>query len=373
MRQGALFTPSPLKTVLPSLTKSEITALPYPPDVLPGPRDVSTPYGSMRVYESGPKDGVRVLLVHGVSTPAVALGDLAHELVERGYRVMLYDLFGRGYSDAPNLTYDSRLFTTQILLVLASSQVSWNNFHIVGYSLGGGLVVSFARYFPHLVSSVTVLASGGLIRPYHVSWQSWLLYRSGLLPGCLARWLVRRRIRPKDDEKSRSRPQQHARAGIEAAEAQKYDPDGNCDATGGVEFDSAGISRHRPGVTVSSIIRWQVDNHKGFIPAFISSMRDAPIYAPQGDWNALAEILRERREKGPRGVKDPQSGLRAGKILMVIGEDDPIVVKDETIEDATQVLGHDGVEIVVLPQGHELPITNSIGVADAMEDFWRRN
>ena len=64
--------------------------LPYPPDALPGARDVDTPYGSVRVYEWGPETGERVLLVHGISTPSVALGDLAHELASKGYRVMLF-------------------------------------------------------------------------------------------------------------------------------------------------------------------------------------------------------------------------------------------------------------------------------------------
>ncbi|KAI1759199.1 alpha/beta-hydrolase [Hypoxylon sp. FL1150] len=364
MRYKVILTPSPRKTILPTLSTQEIAALPYPSDFLPGRRDVATPYGSIRVYESGPEDGEKVLLVHGISTPAIALGDLAIELIERGYRVMLFDLFGRGYSDAPaDLVYDARLFVTQILLVLASSRIPWTSFHLVGYSLGGGLVVSFTRYFPHLVSSAILLATGGLIRSYHVSWQSWLLYRSGLLPDSLVEWLVRRRIRPKDDD--RQSEAQPVRADIASAEIKNHD------ATAGEEFDSAGISRFRPGVTVSSVVRWQIDNHRGFIPAFISTMRNAPIYAPQGDWKALAKILQERRKKGPREADTPP-GLRAGKILMVLGEDDPIVIKDEAIKDAREVLGYDGVEFTVLPQGHELPITNSDGVANAMEIFWRQ-
>lgn len=65
---------------------------PLPNDVLPGARDVATPYGSIRVYEWGPEDGPKVLLVHGITTPCVALGGVAHALVDRGCRVMLFDL-----------------------------------------------------------------------------------------------------------------------------------------------------------------------------------------------------------------------------------------------------------------------------------------
>lgn len=84
--------PSPLKAVQ-SAALSKDGELPLLPlDVLPGARDVSTPYGSIRVYEWGPEDGHKVLLVHGISTPSVSLGGLAHSLVDRGCRVMLYDL-----------------------------------------------------------------------------------------------------------------------------------------------------------------------------------------------------------------------------------------------------------------------------------------
>lgn len=81
---------SPLRAVSEHASGPPPADLPYPPDALPGARDVATPYGSVRVYEWGPEAGEGVLLVHGISTPSVALGDLAHELVDRGYRVMLF-------------------------------------------------------------------------------------------------------------------------------------------------------------------------------------------------------------------------------------------------------------------------------------------
>lgn len=82
--------PSPRKTVLPDLAPEDIDVLPYPPDALPGARDVKSPYGSIRVYEWGPEDGECVLLIHGISTPSIALSDLAYRLVRKGCRVMLF-------------------------------------------------------------------------------------------------------------------------------------------------------------------------------------------------------------------------------------------------------------------------------------------
>lgn len=82
--------PSPRETILPQLSKEDIKNLPYPPDALPGARDIDSPYGRIRLYEWGPEGGPRVLLIHGISTPSIALGRLAHKLVENGCRVMLF-------------------------------------------------------------------------------------------------------------------------------------------------------------------------------------------------------------------------------------------------------------------------------------------
>lgn len=84
---------SPLKEVqsLDSIETKKSSE--FPLDILPGARDVPTPYGSIRVYEWGPEDGQKVLLVHGISTPCLSLGGLAHALVDRGCRVMLFDLY----------------------------------------------------------------------------------------------------------------------------------------------------------------------------------------------------------------------------------------------------------------------------------------
>lgn len=81
---------SPRGTVLPQLSIEEASRLPYPPDALPGARDVDSPHGTTRVYEWGPEAGPKVLLIHGISTPSIALTDLAYRLVDKGCRVMLF-------------------------------------------------------------------------------------------------------------------------------------------------------------------------------------------------------------------------------------------------------------------------------------------
>ncbi|KAI1259297.1 alpha/beta-hydrolase [Xylariaceae sp. FL1019] len=367
-----LFTQSPRKPAVAEYSKKGIQSIPYPPDALPGGRDVETPYGSIHVYEWGPEDGERVLFVHGISTPVIALGDLGREMVAKGYRVMMFDLFGRGYSDAPNdLPYDSRLYVTQLLLVLASSELPWcSGFNLVGYSLGGGLSVAFTRYFPHLVHSLVLIAPCGLIRTHHVGWRSWLFYNSGLLPEFLVKRLVKRRIRPEvDSAYAEPEPGAGATDIIVAESGGKLPVKGDGDANGGASFNSAAIAKSRPHVTVSSVVAWQVDSHAGFVDAFMSTIRQAPIYAPQEDWTKLATILEGRRTTSS-GTQNLH-GLESGKILIVLGEDDGVIVRDETVQDAVAVLGSDGVEFAVLVGGHELPITNSEGVAEVIDTFMR--
>lgn len=167
--------PSPLRTHSPS----DLKDLAYPANFLPNPRDVHTPHGIIRAYEFGPASGRKVLLVHGISTPCIALAPLAEKLAAKGCRVLMFDLFGRGFTDAPSdLDYDDRLFITQIFYVLASSPLAWlpgtqkgedsderRGFSIIGYSLGGCLSMAFASYFPELVEDVVLLAPAGILRP----------------------------------------------------------------------------------------------------------------------------------------------------------------------------------------------------------------
>lgn len=81
---------SPLPLIQNTLTKEQQKRLPCAPDALEGARDVETPFGNIRVYEWGPEDGKKVLLIHGISTPCIALSGLGEELVQKGCRVMIF-------------------------------------------------------------------------------------------------------------------------------------------------------------------------------------------------------------------------------------------------------------------------------------------
>lgn len=64
--------------------------LPYSMDAFPGGRQFNTIYGTIQVFEWGPENGEKVLMMHGLSTPCIALGDMAKEFVKKGCRVMIF-------------------------------------------------------------------------------------------------------------------------------------------------------------------------------------------------------------------------------------------------------------------------------------------
>lgn len=92
----------------------------------------------MKTYLVGPKDGKKLLLVHGISTPAPVWKSIIPQLVQAGYRVLIFDLYGRGLSDAPILPYDIPLYVSQISFLL-TSKPDWEKFSIGGMSLGGSI------------------------------------------------------------------------------------------------------------------------------------------------------------------------------------------------------------------------------------------
>lgn len=76
-----------------TVVTAEFDKVPYPADTFPGGRDVVTPYGTMRAYEWGPEEGDKVVIMHGIGTPCIAMGDMAREFVSKGNRVMVFGKF----------------------------------------------------------------------------------------------------------------------------------------------------------------------------------------------------------------------------------------------------------------------------------------
>ena len=74
--------------------------------------------GWVHYHFEGLESGPAVVLVHGFSVPAYIWDPTFQALADAGYKVLSFDLYGRGYSDRPDKVYD-------IDLLIPSWKIFW--------------------------------------------------------------------------------------------------------------------------------------------------------------------------------------------------------------------------------------------------------
>jgi len=113
--------------------------------------------GYTHYHFQGPEAGPAVVLVHGFSVPTEAWGDTATFLVEQGYRVLSYDLYGRGYSERPRVIYTGALFERQLIDLLDALEIR-QPVVLAGLSMGGAVVMRTSAHHPERVRANILLA-----------------------------------------------------------------------------------------------------------------------------------------------------------------------------------------------------------------------
>jgi pimeloyl-ACP methyl ester carboxylesterase len=101
-------------------------------------------------------------------------------LTTAGYRVLRYDMYGRGYSDRPRVTYNRELYRGQLLELLDALNLQ-EPVDLVGYSLGGGIVTDFVARHPQRVGRLA------LISPVVNNFKTPLVFRIPVIGEFLAR------------------------------------------------------------------------------------------------------------------------------------------------------------------------------------------
>jgi len=123
-------------------------------------RFVATSHGVMHVRVSGPVDGPVVLLVHGGAVGGYGFENWQVPLVNAGYRVVLPDLLGYGYSERPDVPYTKDFYTSQLGELLDGLGIH-GKVNVIGASLGGTIATAFTAANPTRVSSLTMMAPSG--------------------------------------------------------------------------------------------------------------------------------------------------------------------------------------------------------------------
>ena len=101
-----------------------------------------------------------IVLVHGFSTPSFVWGGLLDNFLNAGYKVLVYDHYGRGYSERPNIQYDKELYLETLRELIVSQDIQ-ESVHLVGYSMGGPIVGLYADQYSESTKSTTLIAPAG--------------------------------------------------------------------------------------------------------------------------------------------------------------------------------------------------------------------
>lgn len=320
---------SPNEIILPrpgGVPTSSQTPIPGPTEaaftqvfgaLLPPAKFLSTAKGKVAYYEltpSSPSDQSgtpsRVLLVHGVQTPALGLLPLARALQTSfpHAHLVLFDLWGHGLSDTPIAPHDAGLFHQ--LLDALLDQLHWPSAHLVGFSFGGGTVTGYTALRPSRVESLTLIAPVGLFRLSDLSPEE-----RGLLYG--------------DNEVA----------------ARKW----VFEWLGGDEsgMPAGWKQRVEKGEIVAQALRqWQLHEHPGHVASVAAMVRDGCVFDKHAEYLEVA-----------------RTGIPS---LAVLGELDDVC-------DEKQLNEHGFANVAVVPQvGHELVRERVPEVAALIRDFWTK-
>jgi pimeloyl-ACP methyl ester carboxylesterase len=148
---------------MPSFYREPLTLDDRTRATLPG-EFIRLPGGVTHYELTGPANGPVVVLVHGLSTPLFLWDPTVPALVEAGFRVLRYDLFGRGYSDRPRVKSDVKLFRGQLLNLLNALGFS-KPVDVIGISMGGIIAVDFCDQHPDRVRKLGLIDPAGYPMP----------------------------------------------------------------------------------------------------------------------------------------------------------------------------------------------------------------
>lgn len=251
----------------------------------------------------------RVLLIHGVQTPALGLLPLARALRKEFPQThfVLFDHWGHGLSDTPIRPHDQRLFHDLIDAVLA--HLAWPSVHLIGYSFGGALSPAYVASHSTKVKSFILVAPAGLVRLSILS----------------------------------AEEQGHVRGGGDEAAAREWV---HSWLEGGklVVPDDWEERVAKGEVVAPAIKRWQLQEHAGHAASVVGIIRDGGVF---DNHHAFAEAARTNIPS-----------------LAILGETDGIVC-EQNLHD----VGITNVK-VVSRAGHGVVRDNVPEVAAAITSFW---
>ncbi|MGC1495406.1 MAG: alpha/beta hydrolase [Sulfitobacter sp.] len=130
-----------------------------------GPQEFYIDLGHGRTFcELDPEeDKPLIVCIHGWSTASYVWKGLRPKLREKGYRVLSFDLYGRGKSSSPEIKHTTELFVDQLSQLLDALNLGSQPFNVVGYSMGGAIGTSFVASRVDSVKRLLLIAPAGMV------------------------------------------------------------------------------------------------------------------------------------------------------------------------------------------------------------------
>lgn len=105
----------------------------------------------------GPEDGSPLVLMHGATVPNWEFDRLVPRLVDDGFRILRFDLYGHGFSDRPQVDYTIELFAEQVIELIEAigfpCPVS-----LLGHSMGAAVGSAVAVARPEWIERIVLMA-----------------------------------------------------------------------------------------------------------------------------------------------------------------------------------------------------------------------
>jgi len=113
--------------------------------------------GTIAYLDEGPKDGIPIVLVHGMPTSSWLYRNVAASLAEKGFRVIAPDLLGFGESDKPkgNEIYSTKNQAKRIVELLDHLAIPKAIF--AGHDQGGPWGIEIADWEPERIAGLVIL------------------------------------------------------------------------------------------------------------------------------------------------------------------------------------------------------------------------
>jgi len=102
------------------------------------------------------------IFVHGFSISMEIWQDVFQSLVNDNHSCLIFDLYGRGWSDAPFVPMNVDLFVSQLAELLYALNLPYKKYNLYGVSMGGVIIQRFTELYPSKVSKLVLCCSAGL-------------------------------------------------------------------------------------------------------------------------------------------------------------------------------------------------------------------